>query len=457
MSNNTILATAPLTSTNYVLKATGTTIGNSLIFDNGTNVGIGNTNTSFVLDVTGTIRATGSIYGDVGFRTKSLNGYQLKNDADSANLGGLVRRSYWAGGAALDTQIFAETGYGIYLNVNGSVTSGINITSAGYVLIGATSSIGLGSTRLQVSGTSSTAQILITNTSGGFFSTYTTSNDIYLTRTDAGSTLYIGTGPINGSAFTNQLSISSTGAATFSSTITSGGTVSVNPSSVGFLTLGASANYGSVSSGGGGATLYLNGATRGGTGGATSSCVTLATDSFFQVTDGSTNNPKMTIPAAGGVIIKQSVDNFGYELRLRNTANLDWSFINGGDNVLYLGFNGAVRGTFNPNNGIYTPSSDINKKKDFELSTIGLDAILGLKSTLYRMTDDEDNSNKHLGFIAQEVKEFIPQAYTETILGDTPFIGLDYQAITSALVKAVQEQQALITSLQSQINELKNK
>jgi hypothetical protein len=59
MSNNTILATAPLTSTNYILKATGTTIGNSLIWDNGTNVGIGNTNISYTLDVTGTGRFSG--------------------------------------------------------------------------------------------------------------------------------------------------------------------------------------------------------------------------------------------------------------------------------------------------------------------------------------------------------------------------------------------------------------
>ena len=58
MSLNTILATTPLTSTNYVLKATGTTIGNSLIFDNGTNVGIGNTNTSYTLDVSGSTRTS---------------------------------------------------------------------------------------------------------------------------------------------------------------------------------------------------------------------------------------------------------------------------------------------------------------------------------------------------------------------------------------------------------------
>jgi hypothetical protein len=130
------LGTAPQVTTNYIPKSNSNSFSNSLIFDNGTNVGIGNTNTSFTFDVTGTGRFTGSVFGDVGFRTKSLNGYLLKNDADSANLGGLVRRSYWAGGAALDTQIFAETGYGIFLNVNGSSSTGMVINSSGNVGIG---------------------------------------------------------------------------------------------------------------------------------------------------------------------------------------------------------------------------------------------------------------------------------------------------------------------------------
>ena len=71
MSTNTILASAPLTATGYHLKATGTTLGQSLIWDNGTNVGIGNTNTSYTLDVSGTGRFTGntilaSTSGNVG-------------------------------------------------------------------------------------------------------------------------------------------------------------------------------------------------------------------------------------------------------------------------------------------------------------------------------------------------------------------------------------------------------
>ena len=148
MSTNTILATAPLATTGFHLKATGTTIGNSLIWDNGTNVGIGNTNTSYTLDVSGTLRTTGAltigssssfngtISNTSGGYTASVElGYRLRNDANSANLGGFTRRSYWVGGSALDTQIFAETGYGIYLNVNGS-QAGMAITSAGNVGIG---------------------------------------------------------------------------------------------------------------------------------------------------------------------------------------------------------------------------------------------------------------------------------------------------------------------------------
>ena len=46
---------------NYLSKWTATgTLNNSLIFDNGTNVGIGNTNTSYTLDVSGTLRNTTS-------------------------------------------------------------------------------------------------------------------------------------------------------------------------------------------------------------------------------------------------------------------------------------------------------------------------------------------------------------------------------------------------------------
>jgi hypothetical protein len=63
-ADGTLLLSSAISGTlNYVPKFTGTgaTIGNSLIYDNGTNVGIGTASPSFKLDVSGTGRFTGQL------------------------------------------------------------------------------------------------------------------------------------------------------------------------------------------------------------------------------------------------------------------------------------------------------------------------------------------------------------------------------------------------------------
>jgi hypothetical protein len=129
-----------------------------------------------------------------------------------------------------------------------------------------------------------------------------------------------------------------------------------------------------------------------------------------------------------------------YQILKQINANTDedtWTIRGGGWNKV---------GNLNATTGVYTALSDRNKKKDFEESTIGLNAILGLKPTLYRMKDQEETERKQLGFIAQEVKDYIPQAYVE----QDNFIGLQDRPIVAALVKAVQE-------LKAELDELKSK
>ena len=70
---------------------------------------------------------------------------------------------------------------------------------------------------------------------------------------------------------------------------------------------------------------------------------------------------------------------------------------------------------------------------------------MGLKPTLYRIKS-ENGTEKHLGFIAQEVKDFIPQAFVQ----NADFIGLTEMPIVAALTKAVQE-------LKQELDTLKNK
>jgi hypothetical protein len=144
--------------------------------------------------------------------------------------------------------------------------------------------------------------------------------------------------------------------------------------------------------------------------------------------------------------IKSSGASAGLFMSNRASVGQTFGFYSSTNMYVYTTVYGAV-GEFNMSNGVYSALSDVNKKKDFEDSTIGLKAILDLRPTLFRMKSDNEDAEKQLGFIAQEVKELIPQAYVE----NGEFIGLNFNPIVAALVKAVQEQQAQIEELKELI------
>lgn len=136
------------------------------------------------------------------------------------------------------------------------------------------------------------------------------------------------------------------------------------------------------------------------------------------------------------------------------TSNSNWYgwYTSGGTIFLYNG--SANIASINSSTGIYTPLSDRNKKKDFSPSTVGLSAVLALAPTEYRMVDDADDAPKQLGFIAQDVKDHIPQAYVEQRNVDASgkeevYIGLNDRPIIAALVKAVQELEARVAQLEA--------
>jgi hypothetical protein len=173
--------------------------------------------------------------------------------------------------------------------------------------------------------------------------------------------------------------------------------------------------------------------------------------------------PRMTITSGGNVLVGTTSDvgarlhvsgnlvasgtSSGNGLLSRdNTNTTTYGFVNNGSGSLTLTNSGVANvGSFNMSTGVYTPTSDINKKKDFEDSTIGLNEVLQLKPTLYRMKTDKTKGQKELGFIAQEVKDIIPNAYVDN--GD--FIGLNFNPIVAALTKAVQELSDKITTLEN--------
>jgi hypothetical protein len=139
MSTNSILATAPLVTTNFLLRATGTTIGNSLIFDNGTNVGIGTTSPAYTLDVSGTGRFSGkltSTQGDSGTIIESVStttGYlnMIRATSTGSNLAMWIENSTggnravgslaYAGGLATYTSTALQ--FGTNNNIRATITT----------------------------------------------------------------------------------------------------------------------------------------------------------------------------------------------------------------------------------------------------------------------------------------------------------------------------------------------
>ncbi len=120
---------------------------------------------------------------------------------------------------------------------------------------------------------------------------------------------------------------------------------------------------------------------------------------------------------------------------------------------LYLAYNNTNKGYFQSSGGSYVAVSDQRLKKDIADIQYGLAAVLALRPTSYLMNEDDEASKKHLGFIAQEAQEVIPEVVFDMQGG---MLGMDKSAIIPVLVKAIQEQQAIIEQLRADVEALKN-
>ena len=98
--------------------------------------------------------------------------------------------------------------------------------------------------------------------------------------------------------------------------------------------------------------------------------------------------------------------------------------------------------------GAWTDASDISIKKDIVEIKYGLDDVLKTKPRSYKMKSDDE---VQIGFVAQEIKEIIPEVVTD--VEDKP-LGVSYGKLVAVAFKAIQEQQEIINDLKTRIETL---
>ena len=181
------------------------------------------------------------------------------------------------------------------------------------------------------------------------------------------------------------------------------------------------------------------------------------------------------------------------DFRVESNGNTDMIFVDGGNDVVYVGgatdfqgtlnvsgdgiglgnstssyrrmywngsntdmrfWNGANEGVIN-DSGNFVGASDEKLKKDIADIVYGIDVVKALKPRKYKM---KDTDKEQVGFIAQEVEAHVPEVITTgTNPNGVEQKGLSYGQLTSVLTKALQEAVAKIETLVAKVTALESK
>jgi len=513
MSLNTILATAPLTTTNYVLKATGTTIGNSLIWDNGTNVGIGNQGTTYTLDVSGTGRFTGTLTGAAGTFAGNLsvtgnNLFTLAATNVSARIGeydAANRICLTANQNGANAQDDAtKPSWGLVFNANVTNTAFIGYKAAGGGSAALTSLMtiaGTGGINIPVSLNNSNTGLDLTNNAG---SGYGNSLNYYTSTTKFGS-IQVESSATNTSEMSFKTMVGSTLATRLF--ISSAGNVGIGTSSPSYkldvVSLGSPSARVRNGDLGGTATLLLETANNfSGTCQTYIQCIGSTGTGLSNLAFGtagasgdSTATERMRITSGGTstVLLGKTTSLYATALRASleingvdtsilaltrtNDATATFYIYYAADNNIYFQNNKAGGGIYiqSGNSGgvqltagstAFAPQSDERLKNIQGNIENAIDKLSTLRTVIYSWKSDDENK-ENLGLIAQDVQKVFPQVIEKSIIKEDPinginddttqYLSLKYTDLIPVLVKAIQEQQAQIEELSNRLIKLENK
>jgi hypothetical protein len=106
--------------------------------------------------------------------------------------------------------------------------------------------------------------------------------------------------------------------------------------------------------------------------------------------------------------------------------------------------------------GTFTNPSDIRLKDEIRPIQTALDKVLSLRGVTYTWKGKRNDGKRHMGVIAQEVEEVMPElVHTKDLGGGERMKTVDYQGMVPALIEAIKQQQAQIQYLKQELDALK--
>ena len=475
--------TNPVTGTgtaNYISKFTGsTTLGNSLVYDDGTNVGIGLISMVAKLHVQNTSSADPTSLSSVPttniFGMSTSPGGMLAAGIGTSNGTHIWLQGRNVGGAGVSYPIVLQPlGGPILINTT---------TDAGYKLD--VNGTGRFSGNVTFNGTGFFGSDVFTYNNGGIFFSGGGSYTSGIFQNAGGLQLQSGGSP--------RLTLASTGAATFSSSV---GTTALNmnnmsalgsisggyifmPSTAGiaFRSADGSVGYGTIKANTSGAIL-LNSGGEGNVGIGTTSPTGL-----LDVRAPSSGNAIARIAGGSGVTLAtlylgNTTGNYGvfefnnandnvYVKNLTNDGNLIFQTTTSGSvltTALTIStsqtatFSSLGTGSVTASSGTLSTVSDSSYKIADGFIEDALPSVMNLKPRYFYWKDKSglDTTIRQLGFYAQEVNSAIGEEAANTPKENSPW-GINDRSVIAMLTKAIQEQQAQIKDLQTKIQTLENK
>ena len=171
----------------------------------------------------------------------------------------------------------------------------------------------------------------------------------------------------------------------------------------------------------------------------------------------------MTVDNSGNVLVgKTSTDDGVAGLRVSSLGVIVSTIASPSTNT-YLMYSGGYKFYVNTNGGISNFSannvnlSDEREKKNIELLESQWDSLKQWSLKKFHYNADDDSDNKKLGVIAQEVEAHNPEVIDEFNVDDeTTRMAVKEQQMMWMAIKALQEAQTRIETLEARVTELEN-